>query len=651
MTPEDLRREVAIGGPALSPGGELVAYTRRSIIGDDYQTDIWVVPFCGGEPRRLTRGPGADTKPAFSPSGSMLGFLSDRENGTNQVYVISLDGGEPWRLTDFPRGVVDLAWLVSGGALAVLAHDEQSPWCAGERDLPEEPSGHERRAAPAGQKDRQPTSRIPGRLGWREDGAGLLQHPTHVHLVSLDGAARRLTSGPWFATCLRVSPDGEAVAFPCARRDDADLSPMPQVCTVPLTGDDVTEVTCLPGPVARFSFDPDGTILCLAHGQPLPADDDPAVLYRVRACGEPGEEKALTGHLDRFFDEESETGNERVNLVAEMGRVLPCRVGDEGLEPLVSSELRPVAHCVAGSGGRTVAAMTLGLRDPAPDVYALEPGGPRALTSAGRSWVPDSPLVGEEVHVEGPGGDIQTLSFSEEGMADRPMATVLMIHGGPTWAWPVAPDLDTLMLVAAGYRVLRPNIRGSYDRGRGWVRALIGHWGEVDAEDCHAVLDHFVASGQSDPARLGCMGNSYGGFLVNWLVSTGDRFTAAVSQNGVANQVSSFANSDCGPSYNLGAGLGDATSPAGVELLWKRSPLRNVANIHTPLLLLQAEDDLRCPPADAEQLFVALRWLHRPVDYVIYPGSSHGFAHDGRPDRRVDRAERYLTWFGRHMAS
>ncbi|MGH9291577.1 MAG: prolyl oligopeptidase family serine peptidase [Acidimicrobiales bacterium] len=666
MTPEDIRQEIVIDALDLSPDGELVAYSRRSIEDDEYRTDLWAVPFGGGEPRRLTTGPGADTKPRFSPTGRMLAFLSDRENETAQLYVLPMDGGEAARLTSFPRGVTDLCWLPSEAGLAVLAHDDLSPWCSGERDLPGGPATQASACGPAAQasaggpvrgQDRQPTARFPGRLGWREDGKGLLEHPTHVHLVTFGGEARRLTSGPWFASCLRVSPDGDRVAFLCDRRPEADLHPMPQVHAVAVEGGEPFLLTDLPGPVSRFSFDADGAVCCLAHGSPMPTDDDPPVLYRVAEAGRrhsagpvASEVRPLTAGLDRFVDEEADLRDERAFLLADRGRVLPCQVLESKVEPLVEPELLPVAEQVVVAGGRAAAVMTLGRTTPTPDVYALDRAGPRPLTSAGRSWLPAVAVTAGELQVDAPGGAVQTFVFSPQQPADRPLATVLVIHGGPTWAWPLAPDLDTLMLVSAGYRVVRPNIRGSYDRGTEWVRALVGHWGEVDAEDCHAVLDHLVESGLSDPARLGCLGNSYGGFLTNWLVSTCDRFAAAVSQNGVTNQVSAFGNSDCGPQYDVGARLGDATSPEGVARLWQRSPLSQAANVHTPLLILQAEDDLRCPPADAEQLFVTLRWLQRPVQYVLYPGSSHGFAHDGRPDRRVDRARRYLAWFAQHMA-
>jgi dipeptidyl aminopeptidase/acylaminoacyl peptidase len=171
----------------------------------------------------------------------------------------------------------------------------------------------------------------------------------------------------------------------------------------------------------------------------------------------------------------------------------------------------------------------------------------------------------------------------------------------------------------------------------------------VDADDVHAAVDHVVAAGLADADRLGVMGLSYGGFMVNWLIGTTDRFRAAVSENGVTNQINTWANSDSGVEYNRAALLGDPLSPEGVEQLWRRSPLRNVANVQTPLLILQAEDDRRCPAADNEQFFVALRTLGRTVEYVLYPEESHVYMASGRPDRRIDRMTRLIDWFDRYL--
>ena len=171
----------------------------------------------------------------------------------------------------------------------------------------------------------------------------------------------------------------------------------------------------------------------------------------------------------------------------------------------------------------------------------------------------------------------------------------------------------------------------------------------MHVDDVHAAVDHVVGLGWADAERLGVMGLGYGGFVVNWIVGTSDRFRAAVSENGVTNQVAVWAGSDSGPEYCRAALLGDPYSPDGVERLWRQSPLRHVADIRTPLLMLQAEADLRCPASDNEQLFVALRHLERTVEYVLYPESFHTFASNGRPDRRIDRMERVLDWFGTHL--
>jgi dipeptidyl aminopeptidase/acylaminoacyl peptidase len=95
--------------------------------------------------------------------------------------------------------------------------------------------------------------------------------------------------------------------------------------------------------------------------------------------------------------------------------------------------------------------------------------------------------------------------------------------------------------------------------------------------------------------------------------------------------------------------MGDPLSPEGIERLWRQSPLRNVGAIRTPLLMLQGEADLRCPPQDNEQLYVALRHLGRTVEYVLYPEEAHVFSSSGRPDRRIDRMTRMLVWFDRYL--
>jgi dipeptidyl aminopeptidase/acylaminoacyl peptidase len=223
------------------------------------------------------------------------------------------------------------------------------------------------------------------------------------------------------------------------------------------------------------------------------------------------------------------------------------------------------------------------------------------------------------------------------------------IHGGPLGAWAPAPSIEVVLLCARGYRVILPNIRGSTSYGRQWIRPHLGNWGGPDADDVHAALDHAIALGLADEDRLGALGLSYGGFMVNWLMGTTDRFKAGVSTAGVINQVSAWSVGDAGVEFNRMSLLGAPLDAEGVEKLWRQSPLANVANIRTPLLLLQGEEDKRCMPEDNVQLFTALRVLQRTVEYVLYPEESHVYFTAGRPDRRIDHMTRMLAWFDRFV--
>jgi dipeptidyl aminopeptidase/acylaminoacyl peptidase len=284
------------------------------------------------------------------------------------------------------------------------------------------------------------------------------------------------------------------------------------------------------------------------------------------------------------------------------------------------------------------------------ELYAVESSALKPITTEGSGWQRAFGAVKiDELQLGGPAGPIHAWLASPADAGTKALPTILHIHGGPTGSWSPGGTLDAIALCSAGYRVLMPNIRGSATYGAEWVRALSASWGSVDAEDALASVDAMVASGLADPDRLGVMGLSYGGFLTQWLIGVTDRFSAAVAENGVTNQVSTWANSYFGVHYNRRAGLADPLSDEGMQALWSSSPLRNARQIHTPLLMLQAEEDRVCPAADNEQLFTALKVLEREVEMILYPEEHHEMKSSGRPDRRIDRLERIVAWFDGHL--
>ena len=99
-----------VADPALSPDGKTLAFVWRG--------DIWLAPVEGGAARPLTQHEASDRQPKFSPDGTEIVFISDRDAG-NQVYAVPVAGGMPTQLTFHTAGYRIEDWYPSGQALLV----------------------------------------------------------------------------------------------------------------------------------------------------------------------------------------------------------------------------------------------------------------------------------------------------------------------------------------------------------------------------------------------------------------------------------------------------------------------------------------------------------------------------------------------------
>ena len=227
------------------------------------------------------------------------------------------------------------------------------------------------------------------------------------------------------------------------------------------------------------------------------------------------------------------------------------------------------------------------------------------------------------------------------------------IHGGPFTQYGNRLFDEFQVYAGAGYAVVFCNPRGSSGYGEAWGRAIRGPgeagpgWGTVDYDDCMAVVDEALRRFDFiDPERLGVIGGSYGGYMTSWIVSHNDRFKAALSERAVNSFVSMWGSSDTG--WDMKGYFGTFLYE-DVETWLKISPLTYAQNIHTPLLIMHSESDLRCPIEQGEQLFVTLRLLKRPVEMVRFPAESHELTRSGSPIHRVQRFEIVLEWFDRYL--
>ena len=228
-----------------------------------------------------------------------------------------------------------------------------------------------------------------------------------------------------------------------------------------------------------------------------------------------------------------------------------------------------------------------------------------------------------------------------------PFPLVLHVHGGPIGAYQrswTMHDHAVPLLVSRGYAVLLPNPRGSSGRGQEFAAAVVGDMGGADTHDYLSGIDAMIERGIADPARIGTMGVSYGGFMSAWLVTQDQRFKAAVAGSPVIDWYS-FTYTTNIPRWGLW--FLDSADPEEIgNQLHTRSPVMRASRARTPTLLTAGAKD-RCTPAgQAREFYQALISHGVDSELVIYPGEGHGVS---RFPAVTDYLTRLVTWFERYM--
>ena len=231
--------------------------------------------------------------------------------------------------------------------------------------------------------------------------------------------------------------------------------------------------------------------------------------------------------------------------------------------------------------------------------------------------------------------------------ANKKYPLIVEIHGGPNTQYGYGFMHEMQMLAADGYVVLFTNPRGSLGYGRDFALAVRGEWAVKDSLDIMAGVDAVIEKGYIDEQRLGVIGGSYGGFMTSWLIGHTDRFRAAVADRSVIDRFSFFGSSDIGWDFtDDDMEMAPWDDP---ERYMRMSPITYVKNIHTPVLIIHSESDLRCNIEQSEQLFAALKYLGRETLFVRFEGQSHGLSRGGHPKLRKERLRHIREWFEKYL--
>jgi dipeptidyl aminopeptidase/acylaminoacyl peptidase len=122
-----------------------------------------------------------------------------------------------------------------------------------------------------------------------------------------------------------------------------------------------------------------------------------------------------------------------------------------------------------------------------------------------------------------------------------------------------------------------------------------------------------------------------------------DIFKAAMMGAGLSNVISDHGQDDI-PSANL---LYFPGLPYQfMEHYWQSSPIRHVANVTTPTLILHGDADARVHPAQGMEYYRALKSLNVPVEFVRYPREGHPIK---ERHHQIDLMRRLVAWYDRWL--
>jgi len=585
--------------------------------------------------------------PALSPEGDRVAYVTDR-SGVPRLEVAPLDGGTPRVVSGPAEEVVSVAWSPDGGLLAYLVSPGGSI-CAELHVVRPDGTGHR---VIAGEDPRATV--FAG--GWTGPGHYVCSiapgdgPDADIVLVDLVTGAHRTLAVGGFLSVTSVSADER---FVLARRGPRGYRHI-VVIDVATGVQRPALAPEAPGGIASEDgrFAPDGRSLYVRASLPGAPFADRAGLVAVPLSeeGVPGEGRVVLSRPDADLDGYA---------LRTDGTVLAVWNVDGGTELLVhavsdGSVVRRIAlpepvlpgWSLSADGATMVAELT-GPRSPRGlwTVPITAPGVPVPLASApGR---PDPALLVTPVRHDYLAADGLPLSgwlYTPRGV-QGPNRTVVSFHGGPEgqerpgWS-PVAQSL-----VAAGFTVFAPNVRGSGGFGRAFTTADDGPARPASFADVPATVDALVAAGIAEAGRIGAHGWSYGGYLtLVALTRWPDLFAAGVTLAGMSDLRTFFAGTE---PWMAAASVTEYGDPvADREMLAALSPMTDLARLTSPVLLAHGDRDTNVPVAESVQAHHELQALGAHSELLLLPGEGHTVV--GR-DSLLELSGRVAAWFDRWL--
>lgn len=642
----DLVAMQRISEPQLSPDGRQIVFVlyTTDLEANRGRRDLWIVDVDGSNLRQLTTHPENESNPCWSADGKSIWFLS-KQSGSQQVWQYILETNQMQQITDLPLDVDNLLASPDGQYLALSI--EVFPGL----------SISDTKARLDELANRKASGKIYDRILIRHWDTWKDGRRSHLFIIPVTGGAPRdlmpnmdtdVPSKP-FGDMKEVTftPDGTGIIFTAKEAGRAEAwSTNFDLFYVPLDGSQPPR--CLTSENTAWDkdpqFSPDGkTLAYLAMKQPQYESDRLRIILRPWPKGK---EQILTENWDRSVSEFfwSSDGKKIYALAENLGQntlfIIDIRSGK--IDPIsIPGNVRSPQL----SKKEIIFGMDF-LKSPV-ELYRTD--------LKGKTIVPITSINAEKLK-QVKMGDFEQFHFigwNDEtvyGYIVKPIdfdpskkyPIAFLIHGGPHGSF--GNDFhyrwNPQTYAGAGYAAVMIDFHGSSGYGQAFQDALRDDWGGKPLIDLQkgleAVLQKYT---WLDGERVGALGASYGGYLINWIAGNWpDRFRCLVTHDGNLDERMAYFDTEelWFPEWEHQGTPWD--NPESYE---KHNPVNFVKNWKTPMLVIHGEKDYRVVVTQGIGTFNALQRRGIPSKFLYFPDENHWVL---KPHNSILWHETVISW-------
>lgn len=646
FTIEDLYKMKSVSDVHYSPDGKRIVFTVTSynLEKGKSNSDLWIMDADGKNKLQLTKNPTADYHPRWHKNGKDILFISTRENGA-QAWVINANGGEAGRLTNISTGVGDVEWLGDGDKIVFVS--KVFPECGADDNC----NSQINEAMKSGPLQAHMGDKLLYRhWTWWQDG-----RRDHVLMYDpLTDETVDLTPGdfdsPAFQGSFAVSADGKFVAVESNHDENEAETTNKDIFLIDVNSLKSVNITKANRAYdGSPSFSPDGKYIAYTRQiiETYEADRMRLMLYNRKT----GKHVTLSEDIDNNVS--------GINWSPD-SKTIYFRLSEEGDYPLFSYVLNSKKitklidfHTISSidihPSGKKVAFIHRAIAEPM-EMFSAPLTGKLTkkytpLTSFNKTLTEEVDIrPAEEVYIDSPTGKkvhaylIKPHNFDPS----KKYPAIINVHGGPQAKWANSFRGDWQVYPGSGYVLIFPNPHGSTGFGQAYTAAISKDWGGKVYQDVMAVTDYLAALPYVDEERLGAMGWSYGGYMMNWLQGHTTRFKAIVSMMGLYNLNSFYGATEelWFPEWDLGG------TPWTSDLYKKWSPDQYVKNFKTPTLIITGERDYRVPYSQSIEFFTALQKRNVDSRLIVFKNDGHWPSHTKSMPFYYNA---HLDWFHKYL--